>query len=497
MQVESNNISDFEHLTSLFLAVCGCEKALVIDRRMPQLSCNISVAKDDAATLVQLKDWYLNAATQKAYIEGSQWESKLFEDSIAINANIYETIFILKIFNCSHLWIGEVVLIARDKKNFSEQLLQINHFNALFSRLFEYTDFERQIAAVIEQDENSKTELMQAIKLVSDYKFAIDASAVVSITDIQGDISYVNDKFCELSGFTINELIGQNQRIVNSKFHELDFWDLMWSTIQNGQVWQGEIRNKRKNGELYWVATTIVPFIDEKTSRPTQYLSFHIDITEQKKNDQYFINSMIIDQETDRNKISFSIHEGLAQELVILTLKLELLEEQANDPNFKAEIDTLSVYARKLTLDSIKIANTLMPRSMMENGGFVSALDSLMNEIGITENFTLHLNNNLPATIEFEKTKQIILYRKISRLVQFIYALDQSISVVIDLSWKAIPICAITFKNMKKSFDKIESSDSVGLSFFEDLRIKVELLSGRLSLSKAEETRSMTFTFWM
>ena len=97
MQVESNNISDFEHLTSLFLAVCGCEKALVIDRRMPQLSCNISVAKDDAATLVQIKDWYLNAATQKAYIEGSQWESKLFEDSIAINANIYETIFILKI----------------------------------------------------------------------------------------------------------------------------------------------------------------------------------------------------------------------------------------------------------------------------------------------------------------------------------------------------------------------------------------------------------------
>jgi PAS domain S-box-containing protein len=465
---------------------------------MPQLDLKFGITEqEDSAMLSDLKAWYLDSATQKAYIEGSQWEFKLFEDKISVNANIYETIFILKIFNCSHLWIGEVVLTAKDKKTFPEQHVQINQFKALFSRLFEYNDFERQIAAVIEQNENSKTELIHAIKLVSDYKFAIDASAVVSITDLQGDISYVNDKFCELSGYSLNELIGQNHRIVNSKFHEIDFWDLMWSTIQNGQVWHGEIRNKRKNGELYWVATTIVPFKDEQTEHPTQYLSFHIDVTEQKKNDQFFINSMILDQETDRNKISFSIHEGLAQELVVLTLKLEMLEEEANNLNFKSKIDALSVYARKLTLDSIKIANTLMPRSMMEKGGFVSALDSLMKEIGITENFTLQLNNNLPATIEFEKTKQIILYRKLSRLIHFIYELDQSISVVIDLSWKTIPICAITFKNMKKSFDKIESSDSVDLSFFEDLRIKVELLSGRLSLSKAEETRSMTFTFWM
>ena len=497
MKVESNNISDFEHLTSILLASSACEKALVIDRRATQFSCKLALSIDGADTIDQLKDWYLNTVTQKMYLEDSVWESNFIQNAITVNNITYETVFILKIFNFSHQWIGEVVLIATNKKLFTEQTIQAKHFNALFSRLFEFNDNKQHITTFIENNENTKTELKHLIQLNSDYKFAMDASAAVSITDLQGNISYVNDKFSELSGYAHCELIGQNQRIVNSKFHELDFWHSLWSTILNGRVWQGEIRNKRKNGELYWVATTIVPFIDKETNLTSQYLSFHLDVTEQKKNDQFFINSMIIDQETDRNKISFSIHEGLAQELVILTLKLEMLEEESNDPYFKEKIADLSIYARKLTLDSIKIANILMPRSIMEKGGFESALNSLIKEIGITENFTLKLNNNLPATIEFEKTKQIILYRKISRLINFIYEQDNSISMEIDLSWTTIPICAITFIKTKQSFDKIETSYFEDLSFFEDLRIKVEHLSGRLSLSKDYETRSMTFTFWI
>lgn len=124
-------------------------------------------------------------------------------------------------------------------------------------------------------------ELAQSLKMLQDYQYAVDQSAIFTITDTHGVIIDVNDKFSELSQYSREELIGSTHRMINSQYHSKEFFKDFWKTIKSGKMWRGEVRNKKKDGTFYWVDTTIVPFLDENGS-PIKFLALRIDITAKK-----------------------------------------------------------------------------------------------------------------------------------------------------------------------------------------------------------------------
>lgn len=115
------------------------------------------------------------------------------------------------------------------------------------------------------------------------YRRAVDAAAIFSETDLNGRITYVNDQFCSISGYSREELLGSNHRILGSGLHPPEFFSNMWRTIALGQVWKGEICNRAKDGTLYWVDSTVVPLLDEATGRVQRYVAIRFDISEKRR----------------------------------------------------------------------------------------------------------------------------------------------------------------------------------------------------------------------
>lgn len=143
------------------------------------------------------------------------------------------------------------------------------------------------------------------------YKFALDESSILAITDRRGRITFVNDRFCKVSKYTRDELLGQDHRILNSGHHPKAFFQQMWRTIASGQVWHGDIKNRAKDGSHYWVDTTIVPVLDDITRKPKEYIAVRNEITLRKEAEAALEDSVA--QLAEANRKLREEHEKLLQ----------------------------------------------------------------------------------------------------------------------------------------------------------------------------------------
>jgi len=238
-------------------------------------------------------------------------EELLGQDHRIINSTYHPKEFIKNIWTTianGKIWKGELKNKAKDGTHYWVDTTIVPFLNAQ-NKPYQYV----AIRADITERKKIEEDLQKTLKEISDYKYALDESSIVAITDQRGIIKHANDNFCKISQYSRDELIGHDHRIINSSYHPKDFIKNLWTTIANGKIWRGELKNKTKYGNYYWVDTTIIPFLNDM-GKPYQYVAIRADITSRKM------------AEEEIKKLNEELEERVAQrthELGLLNKELE------------------------------------------------------------------------------------------------------------------------------------------------------------------------------
>jgi len=176
--------------------------------------------------------------------------------------------------------------------------------------------------------------MSDSLRSLDELRYALDQAAIVAATDHRGIITYVNDKFCEISQYARDELIGQDHRIINSAHHPKEFMRELWRTIARGGIWRGEIRNRAKDGSFYWVDTTIVPFLNGD-GKPRQYLAIRYDISARKNVEAQLREQAAL---TQLGQLAAVVAHEVRNPLAGLRASLQVIDGRISEPRDRSAI---------------------------------------------------------------------------------------------------------------------------------------------------------------
>ncbi|BAZ01320.1 two-component sensor histidine kinase [Tolypothrix tenuis PCC 7101] len=256
----------------------------------------------------------------------------------------------------------------------------------------------RDITITKEQEIVLRNSLQESENL----KYAINAHSLVAITDYKGRITYVNDKFCTTSQYSREELIGKNHKIINSGYHSKEFFAQLWETISQGKIWQGEIKNKAKDGTFYWVETTIVPKLSAD-GRPEKYVAIRTDITQRKFSELAIRErshlsllsaevSLILAQSGSLTDIIQQCTHTISQYLNVAFVGIWTGERQTTDIQFQAGVTCTDSSCSVLTNLQNFPNQTLLVNSVIDT---------------INQNHQVILNQDLPTNYQFSNLENI------------------------------------------------------------------------------------------
>jgi len=329
------------------------------------------------------------------------------------------------------------------------------------------------------------TQRKKAEKEINDYKNALDQSSIVSITDQKGIIKYVNDNFCKISGYSASELIGQDHRMINPRYHPDNYIENMWAMISKGNIWRGEFCNEAKNTSLYWVDATIIPFLDSK-GNPVQYLAITNDVTGKKRMEKDLIKQKIEEQkkiaraiikaqEKERNYIGQELHDNINQ--ILATVKMFLGTASKKNEDIKelikyplelldSSIEGIRVLSHELVTTLKDIDLQIMIRDLLNNFGQNTSVKTKFTYLESSGSFSDDLKLNIYRIIQ----------EQLNNIMKHAAAKNVTVSVKVDNN-----IIMIVIADDGKGFDVSKKRKGIGISNIinriESYNGKVEILS--------------------
>jgi len=310
----------------------------------------------------------------------------------------------------------------------------------------------------------------------SELQKAIDNHSIVAITDTKGNITYVNDKFIQISGYCEDELIGCNHRLLNSGVHTKDFWKAMYSSIKNKQTWKDEVCNRSKDGSLYWVDTTIVPILD-KNNDIKNYIAIRTDISQRKKNETELLqaNKKAINSAKIKSEFLANMSHEIRTPLNAIIGFIELLQEKEKEKEKQKYLNIINNSSKNL----LNIINDILDFSKIESGKFTIEEDIFnpMESFKLIEGlFTVNLESkNIQFDVEY-KNLPTFLIGDILRITQVLNNLlsnaikftpeDKKISLFIQYDKENLDISVkdegigISTEYQSKIFDVFSQEDS-------------------------------------